>query len=366
MRIVFVIVQLANGGAERALTTFANALAKMGEDVHIVCLEDAEDDYTVDANVKRHLLQASADSKSKRSVFSVIAAVRQLRNLSGDVIIPFCPPYSFYCCIHFAVLFSKTKMIYTVRNNRKNIPNKRQELLSRISSYLADGIWVQTQEQCRFFPKFMHKKIFAVRNMIDDRFLHILRTDRDKICHFINVGRLHPQKNQKMLIRAFERMVKRTGDEDATLTIYGKSGVDYAETETELKDLISRSHLEGRVFLPGRVSDIETRYAQADAFVLSSNYEGCPNALMEAMAAGLPCISTDCPTGPSMLIENGKNGLLVPVEDEKALSYAMESMIMNPQSANFMGMTAKQSMKEWESAEELAKQLMVHLRRICS
>ena len=133
----------------------------------------------------------------------------------------------------------------------------------------------------------------------------------------------------------------------------------------ELKDMIARYHLEDRVFLVGRVTDIEAKYEEADAFVFSSDYEGCPNALMEAMAVGLPCISTDCVTGPSMIIESGKNGFLVPVGDVEAMSRAMEYLIEKPQAANALGMAARKRMEMWGSAEDLARQFRMHLKEIC-
>ena len=135
--------------------------------------------------------------------------------------------------------------------------------------------------------------------------------------------------------------------------------------ERELKKLIREFQLETRIFLPGRASDIEQKYEEADAFVFGSDYEGCPNALMEAMAAGLPCISTDCPTGPSDLITNGTDGLLIPVGDVEEMSRAMQFLFENPQAANRMGREAKRRMREWGSQEKIAEQMQRQLKRIC-
>ena len=369
MRIVFVISQLSNGGAERMMAAYANALAQMGEEVHVVSICDDENDYVLDSRIiKDHwLVQSSKVNIPKvRGLCNIWNSVMQIRRLSGDIIIPFCMPVEYYMRLVFATLFSKTRLLYAVRcDPERDIPSERIRRKRDIVSRFADGIWIQTEEQRRYFPRYLQRRIFEVHNILDEHFLNVPRTNRERIRSFISVGRLHPQKNHKMLIEAFVKMIRRTDIQDATLTIYGKARADYQETEEELKALILREHMEDRIFLPGRTADIEAEYERADAFVFGSDYEGCPNALMEAMAAGLPCVSTDCPTGPSMLIESGKNGILVPVGDADAMSRAMEWLIRNPRTAYEMGMAAKQRMRTWESSGELAEQLLRNLRKIC-
>ena len=231
---------------------------------------------------------------------------------------------------------------------------------------MADAIWIQTEEQRKLLPAGVQKKIFEEPNILDRKFLDTRKKYRGEIVHFISVGRLHPQKNQALLIEAFAKMVERTANDGATLTIYGKEKEDIFGTEKKLRELIQKYHLEKRVFLAGWVKDIEVRYAQADAFVFGSDYEGLPNALMEAMASGLPCISTDCPTGPSVLIHSGENGLLVPVGDIEAMSSSMQDFMENPQEAERMGKAAKQRMERWGNPEEIAGELLSQLKKVCS
>ena len=367
MRIIFVTAYLSNGGAEREVAAFANALVNMGNEVHIVCLWDDKADYPVDEKVVIHtwLITSTVKIRMLQSAYNLAVWGKRLRALKGDIIIPFCltPEY----CLAFWpwTLFSRAKLLYTVRNNQHTTLSKRNQLLGCFVFPLMAGIWAQTEDQRKFFSKKFQKKIFVVPNILNKRFLDIPKSYRNHISEFISVGRIHSQKNQKMLIQAFAKMIERTGNQEATLSIYGKVLKEDRATEAELKTLIRENHMEERVFLPGRSSDIETKYAQADAFVFGSDYEGCPNALMEAMAAGLPCISTDCPTGPSTIIESGKNGVLVPVGDVDAMSHAMESLILDPQWANQMGMAAKQRMKKWGGEKELAEKLLIHLKDIC-
>lgn len=367
MRIIFAITNLKNGGAERALIVFANQLAGMGEDVHIVCTEEEGNDYAVDERVTRHLIRLPDVRIPKvRGFCNILFSVLQIRKLAGDVIIPFYPPLLLDYGVRFrlAAIFSKTRVVYALRCGReRQLSAERDNWLYKLAYYSADRIWIQTPRQSKYFPASLQKKIFCVPNIIDSRFLEIPRTYTDKISRFISVGRIHPQKNQKMLLEAFADMIARTGNREATLTIYGKCAPEVYETELELRAYIRQRHLEERVFLAGRVTRIEEKYEQADAFVFSSDYEGCPNALMEAMAAGLPCVSTDCPTGPADLIENEKNGWLIPVGDVRALSEKMEYLTANPRAANRAGAAARERMREWGSAEEIAAKLLQYIRR---
>ncbi len=368
MRVAFIVSQLTNGGAEREVAAFANELAGMGEEVHIVCIHDVKDDYIVDNGlVHRHLLHPARWSVPKlRGVCNQFAMAVQLRKIRADVILEFLVRYDRYGLLLFATLLSKTKLIYTVRVSPANgSSNEMNRFKHRMAFRFADGVWIQTEDQRQFYPKWVQKKMFEVHNILSSAFLQIERKSREQIMRFVSAGRLHPQKNQKLLIEAFERMIRRTGNTSVTLTIYGISRKNYRWAEDELRGLVEQFGLQERVFLPGRADDIEAKYEEADAFVFGSNYEGCPNALMEAMAAGLPCISTDCPTGPSMLIESGKNGLLVPVGDVEAMSRAMQYLIEHPQDANRLGDAARRRMQEWGTAREHAERLRENLRRIC-
>lgn len=368
MKIIFVIENLMNGGAERECVIYANTLVNKGEEVHIVCIRDADADYRVDERVHIHRMCPPSEVRipKVRGLCNVLRLIADLRKLSGDVMIPMYLPADYYVWSRIAALFSRTKWVYTVRNNqKKDSLSARSRRLRHSTSYFADGIWIQTEGQRAFFPRYMQRKIFEVPNILDDRFLRISREEKERIRSFIGVGRIHPQKNHKMLVQAFARMIERTGNQEATLVIYGRPHPRFQKTEDELKAMIAQYQLGNRVFLLGRAVDIDAKYAAADAFVLSSDYEGLPNVLMEAMAAGLPCISTDCQTGPSALIESGKNGLLVPVGDVEAMSRAMEYLIENPRAANDLGKAAKQRMKDWESSEVLAERLLLWLKRIC-
>jgi glycosyltransferase involved in cell wall biosynthesis len=137
----------------------------------------------------------------------------------------------------------------------------------------------------------------------------------------VTVGSLKAQKNHALLIRSFARL-DRAG---AKLMIVGSGPL-----EAELKRLAASLGIADRVILPGFTPDPWPYYASADLFVLSSDYEGYPNVLVEAMRCGLAVVSTDCESGPREILDGGRYGRLVPVGDEKALAEAMAAELAGP------------------------------------
>lgn len=134
------------------------------------------------------------------------------------------------------------------------------------------------------------------------------------------VGRLYPQKAYPLLLGAFSRI--KDAVPDWTLTIVGTG-----PQRDELRQLADSMDMQDRVKFLGHVQDIAGLLAQAQAYVMSSAYEGFPNALCEAMAAGLPCVSTDCPSGPAEVLRHGENGLLTPCGDEAALAETLRRLL---------------------------------------
>jgi len=135
-------------------------------------------------------------------------------------------------------------------------------------------------------------------------------------------GRLTREKDYPTLVRAFARLA---GRRPCRLVILGQG-----EQRAEIEQLAAGLGLTDRVSLPGWVDNPFSFMSRASLFVLSSIYEGLPSVLVEAMACGCPCVSTDCPAGPAEILEDGRLGPLVPVGDEAALADAMERVLERP------------------------------------
>ncbi len=204
-------------------------------------------------------------------------------------------------------------------------------IVRQITYDMADHVVFQTEDAKSYFPKRTQKKSVVIPNPLTEGLPYRdKKTNKD----IIMACRLRPQKNVGLAIRAFSQFHK--SHPNYRLVVYGEGYM-----LEELKNLAIEKGVSDSVIFPGHVDDIHQRMASCAMFLLSSDYEGLSNSLIEAMAIGAPTISTDCPVGGSkMMIENGINGILVPVGDEGAISAAMSSIADNPQLANDLSKNA--------------------------
>lgn len=355
-RILFIVPFLSSGGAERVVSIWTSELAKMGANIHLLVFYRVGNEYPVNDNVVIHAIKENKEEYNKISKTKKIIFLRsKLQSIDPDLIIPFISHVGLMTSI--ARIGLQTKMIETIRIDPKYSPkNKVLRLFRDISVLLSNGCIVQNEKQKKYFPKWSHEKIHVFANPISDEFIQVERTISNlQIRTITAVGRLEHQKNYTMLINAFSKLRNL----DLTLNIYGEGSL-----KDDLQIIINDLGLSNRIKLCGRSNDIKEVFMNTDLFILSSNAEGMPNSLMEAMAVGLPCISTDCPTGPSDLIDNEINGVLIPVDNEEALINAVNNMIDNPKEAYQMGKRAKEKMKSNYAAKVSARKLLKFLNEI--
>lgn len=197
-----------------------------------------------------------------------------------------------------------------------------------------DGLVFQSEGARDFFDGSVKKKSVVIHNSVNVlQEKYPVPSVREK--RIVNVGRLHPQKNQKLLVDAFAKISKSFPD--YKLEIYGDG-----ELHDKLQKQIIDLGLKDRIVIYPSRKDLWDCIYKASLFVLSSDYEGMPNALMEAMALGLPCISTDCrPGGAKTLINEGENGYIVPLGDVDALAKKMEYMLSYKEDVERMAQNAR-------------------------
>ncbi len=295
--------------------------------------------YTLDKRVRFLCLENSGDMSYRNLADRFIKRRKALKAVLDE-----CKPDLLLCFLpepNMLALSLKNRykfpVIISVRNDPKREYSGIYHLPMRLLYPKADGYVFQTEEAKDYFAfsKHISDKAVIIPNPLSKEYMDIDEVPMDRKKTIVNVGKLDSQKNQKLLISAFGRIA--ADYPEWNLHIYGEG-----ELRKELTQLIDELGLTGRVVLEGNQVDLKDKIKDAGIFVLSSDYEGMPNALIEAMALGIPSISTDCPCGgPRFLIEDGVNGRLVPVADEEALSAAMEDFISDRAKAETVGEKAK-------------------------
>lgn len=313
MKILFCIGNLLKGGAERVAANLCNYLIKENE-ITIVTTKGKKSEYELDKKIKVESLES--EETNKNFILKNIDRLKVLKEIvkaeKPDIIISFLPEPTYR--ILFLKFFNrKLKVIVSVRNDPKiEYKSTISRITMKVLYPLADGFVFQTKEAQEYFNKKIQKKSAIIPNPIKEEFIcEPYNGEREKI--IVSVGRLEEQKNQKMLIDAFSKLPEKFNE--YKLIIYGEGSL-----RGSLEEQVEKLNLVNRVLLPGQVNNVKEKIYKASLFVLSSNYEGMPNALMEAMVLGIPSISTDCPCGgPKFLINNNENGMLVKINDTKEL-----------------------------------------------
>lgn len=352
---VFIVPSLASGGAERAVANFASGLVSQEEQVTIVIYFRMKDEYPVDERVR--VINLSGGDMYTYERIGYLKKVGTLRKIikgeQPDYILPFLGQVCFHTAL--ACFDMHGKVINTIRINPAMGPSNKW--IRKLRDYIIVHSWktiVQNEDQKHYFPKSCQERIYVLRNAVNSSLFSIERKTENQRYRIVALGRLEDQKNYPLLINAIQEVVQNR--QDIVVEIYG----DGARRES-LNEQIETCGLENYVHLMGRTSNVNSVYEKADLYILSSDYEGMPNTLIEAMAAGVPAISTNCPTGPADIIKNHENGLLVPVNDVKSLANAIVYMMEHKEHSESMGRAGRETIKEKCSIERIVDEL----RSIC-
>lgn len=356
-KILFVIPSLGSGGAERVICTLANEMTARGYEARILMTSAMRLHYQLSEAVKLHSLECDSKYGGMNTLKRYISRIRdiraELKKTDADVIVSFMSETNMDVC--FAAMGLKIPVIVSERNDPAIDPASRaKQLLRRLAYCRAGGFVFQTPDAQAYFSQKIQKMSCIIFNPLTAQIPEPYRGDRDK--RIVAVGRLNKQKNFPLLIDAYEEFAQSYPE--YKLEIYGEG-----PQEEQLKAYLTGKNLQEQVFLKGFCKDVHDKIRTAAFFVMTSDFEGMPNALVEAMALGMPCISTDCRCGgPRQLIQDGENGLLVPVRDKKALVQAMVKLAADPQLAKPLGENA-QSIKKQVDTQTVVNQWISYIGR---
>ena len=315
--IMFITGSMGRGGAERVISILSKHYIEMGFDVSIVMLlHSISSGYKLDSNI--NIIDLSNDSR--RAVFDIPRLILRVRKE-----IQCRKPKTVICFMAQNILITglaciglKQKLIVSERVDPASVQRNFifKILLNIIYSTCTKTVF-QTIRAKNYFPPKVQNNSVIIQNPIS--VACIAKTKKDPI--IVTAGRLKEQKNHKLLIRAFANIIKRYPE--YKLNIYGEGPL-----QNELELLIQELNLENKVRLMGSSAELHNDISNAEMFVLSSDYEGLSNVLMEALMMGLPTISTDC-AGSDEVIRDNFNGILIPVRDQKSLEKAIIKIIEN-------------------------------------
>lgn len=360
MNIICYLNMLNCGGAERVMTVLASGLASRGHAVTMVTDYASDDDFPLHERVQRVIFGGKLHKiTTKGRIRRTLSRIAKLRRLcvqrDADILISFVEDANSRALL--ATRGLKTKNLISVRVDPEQLlQDFTKRLQIKLLYPMADGCVFQTETARQAMPAKLQKKSRVIPNPISHIFYDACGCPgaEKKV---VSCGRLMEQKRFDLLVDAFSRICDEFPG--YSLEIYGR-GLDRKTLQAKIEE----TGKQDRIRLMGHSGNVPEAIKNASLFVLSSDYEGLPNALMEAMALSLPVVSTDCAGGGArFLIDHGENGLLVPCGDADALADAIRKSLADPVAAKHRGEQAAQKAKTF-TTENVVTQWEAYITRI--
>ena len=334
MKITFIITSLGSGGAERVVSLLANNFIKTYE-VSILLLSNDEIFYDFDKNISIKKLNLYAPTTSMyqklTNNFNRLKKLKQAISIENpDIVISFMTQTNILSII--ASRLAKKKLIISERINYNFLKSKVWRVLRKVIYRYANALVVQSEYDKKKYNFCSNVKI--IFNPLEIK--NIQSQQREQF--ILAVGRLDFQKGFDRLIEIYKNL-----NTSWKLLIAGEG----SEREI-LEKLVLKNGLENKIVFIGKKKNIEEYYSKASIFTLTSRIEGFPNVLVEAMGYGCACIAYDCLTGPRDIIEDGKNGFLIPDGDVEEYTNKLQKLIDDEELREKFSKEAKKIVKKLE------------------
>ncbi len=339
-KIVFHLNCLEHGGAERVVSNLANQFGQEGYEVIVATEWRGEDEFVLNPYVRREIVGLKPEDEKKSRVAKFLLRIKYLRKFlkkeRPDMVIAFA-----HRAIYRALSAAWGTKIPVIVCCRTDPVGHYDSVSDKIQIKLlfpkAAGAVFQTYGQRDFFRPYLQDNSCIILNAVNPKYVEVERpVERRKAV--VQSGRLVNMKNQAMLIDAFVKVHEK--HPDYILQFYGGDSGD--GTKEKLLKKIDDYAAQNFIFLMGDSDHLEKDLADASVYAFSSDWEGLPNALIEAMALGLPIVATDCPCGgPATIMTNEVDGLLIPVKDVKAMEEGINRLLEDRVLAERLGNEAR-------------------------
>ncbi|MGC4041448.1 MAG: glycosyltransferase family 4 protein [Flavobacterium sp.] len=335
-RICICVGSISCGGAERMAVNIANDLVSLGNEVYILILDNKKSLYAIDERITVVLFEKIIQNKILKYFQFSLHIRKSLKKINPDAVLDFIFP-SFFL---LSTIGLKYKTVISIRNNPNNMELFDKVALRKMLFKRAKAIISQTEYARKvIFEQTKHSNIVVIPNYV--RNIAIENTEKEN--QIINVGKLHDVKGQEKLIRMFSEIPN-----DGWKLILVGDGPNKEKLMNQCQNL----SVSDKVIFTGNVDNVDHYLQQSKIFAFTSQTEGFPNALLEAMATPLACISFDCLAGPSEMIKDNENGFLVPLNDENEFKQKL-LLLMNDENRQIAFSTEALKVKEAFSKEVL-------------
>ncbi|MBR3071708.1 glycosyltransferase [Fibrobacter sp.] len=341
MKILFVIRDMIIGGAGKQLALTANALLQKGHDIYIYSYFGGDCKHYLHPTVTYIAQDPVPSTKLKEYLFSVPNIRKQMKKIKPDIAISW--RCNAGCFTVLAALGLPLKTIFSERSD----PYTETSFLLKISAFIcnfSNGGVFQTEAVQKYYKRLSSRSV-VIHNPFDKKIQNLapisFANRKKEIVHIARM--MIVQKRQDVMLKAFKIFLQK--HPDYTLSFYG-SGPDFEK----IRSLAQTLNIESNVIFHGDVVDVANKIGNTKMLVLTSDYEGIPNVIMEAFAMEVPVVSTDCsPGGARVLINDGKNGFIVPVGNASAIAEKMDQLIEFEKISEEFILNGKEKLKEFKA-----------------
>lgn len=347
-RVAFAIESICDGGLERRTVNLVNELSKSNNiDVCLISGTKKNNEYPLQNSVRRIQIMSGCLLKD-------VYRIRMFMCKNDIDVVVGMGIYSNFVVSLIRFLCNKKVVIVEANDPRHDNISKESKILRKLTYWRADGYVFQTREEQEYYSKNIQRKPIVIPNPVLEE---LPSREEPIIPEIVATGRMEKQKNYEMLIDAFNIVHKK--HPNYKLKIYGK-GSECEKIQAKISELDLNKYVE----MPGFTLNVHKKIQHSDIYVLSSLFEGMPNALMEAMAMGFPVVSTDCGGGgPRELIQDNVNGRLTLNGSSYDLADKLCELIENPVKKEMLGKNAK-AIRGTHCIENISLQWIAYLNRI--